>query len=471
MKRYVGYLRQSHQERDRESMSIPDQKRRITNYVKAVDGVLVGWYIDEDISAVNYKKREAYKKLKDDLDKNIFDIIVFLNYSRLSRDLRDFMEFDNMLQEYGIDLVSIEESFDTSTPVGRALRDTWVRFKQAEREQLSVTIKNIRQTMKERGKYAGGPLPWGLSWDKEKKEIIKDEEKLRWYGKMSEMAKDGMSLWEIAKDLNDSNMRTQTGKKFTDVGVQRLLTNKNYATYGAISENEFLDLQEKRRANQPKRKWNFLLSGLIYCECGSPAIGKRNWDFKGKEKRKVYKFQYICRKYQSWYHRRKGETVCTGSRRLIKMEKADRIVLDSVKKFFQKTPTRIVEDFNKYYDSIINEEMIIEQSQKLNDLRLREERLLTAIERGVIKPEQARNRNNKIQKQKEMIEVRLKALKQIERIPDEQILEVAENIADIEKLPILEQKRVLRSLVKKVTFSKKILKIDYVFSAPLEFPI
>jgi len=86
-----------------------------------------------------------------------FDGVVVFRFDRLGRNAREvctlFEEFENK----GIQVFSLNENIDTSSPVGRAIRDIIVRLAQLERENISEATKQRLQALKSLGKRLGRP--------------------------------------------------------------------------------------------------------------------------------------------------------------------------------------------------------------------------------------------------------------------------------------------------------------------------
>jgi DNA invertase Pin-like site-specific DNA recombinase len=108
-------------------------------------------------SGKSYKDRPGFKQMLDDLREYKYDgIVVF----RLDRLFRNVVEAVNLIQEWdnkGIEIYSINENLDTSTAIGRAMRDIILVLAKLERENISEATKARLQALKDQGVKLGRP--------------------------------------------------------------------------------------------------------------------------------------------------------------------------------------------------------------------------------------------------------------------------------------------------------------------------
>ena len=103
---------------------------------------------DEGFSGGNLN-RPDFKKMMTAAKDRKFKAIVVYRLDRISRSISDFSSLIEELGRLGIDFVSIRESFDTSSPMGRAMMYIASVFSQPERE---IIAERIRDNMHELAK-------------------------------------------------------------------------------------------------------------------------------------------------------------------------------------------------------------------------------------------------------------------------------------------------------------------------------
>ena len=125
------YARQSVEKRD--SISIETQIKFGIRESNALDGYKI--FKDKGFSGKNMKRPDFQKMMQEVKNGSIKRIIVY-KMDRFSRSLLDFAETWNILQHFGVEFVSINEKFDTATPMGRAMLFIIMVFAQLERETI-----------------------------------------------------------------------------------------------------------------------------------------------------------------------------------------------------------------------------------------------------------------------------------------------------------------------------------------------
>ena len=151
------YARQSIDKKD--SISIETQ---IELAVKSDPDTPYQVYIDKGFSGKNTKRPQFQQLMNDVRNKKINKVIVY-KIDRFSRSLLDFSVAWHELQLHGVEFVSINEQFDTSTPMGKAMLFITEIFAELERETISMRLTdNYYSRIKKFGRWPGGPAPFGF---------------------------------------------------------------------------------------------------------------------------------------------------------------------------------------------------------------------------------------------------------------------------------------------------------------------
>ncbi len=110
----------------------------------------------EKVSAV--KSRPVYQEMVTDLRAMKYDGVVVFRLDRLGRNSRELALIIDELESKGVKVLSISESFDTTTALGRAMRELVYIFAQLEREQISEATKQRLTALQHMGKKLGPPV-------------------------------------------------------------------------------------------------------------------------------------------------------------------------------------------------------------------------------------------------------------------------------------------------------------------------
>ena len=157
MRRNALYARQSIDKKD--SISIDTQLEKARLECMLEDSVTT--YTDRGYSGKN-TDRPAFRKLMGDVAQGMIDRIVVYKLDRFSRSILDFAKAWEILAEHHVEFVSVNEKFDTSTPIGKAMLYITIVFAQMERETIAERITDNYYSRVAEGSWPGGPAPYGF---------------------------------------------------------------------------------------------------------------------------------------------------------------------------------------------------------------------------------------------------------------------------------------------------------------------
>ena len=285
MKRAALYIRVSTQEQAQEGYSIGEQRERLIAYCKAHDWAIADIYVDGGYSGSNLK-RPAIQKLMTETAK--FDVVLVYKLDRLSRSQRDTLYLiEEIFLPNTVDFVSMQESFDTSSPFGKAMIGLLAVFAQLEREQIKERTQMGRIARAKLGLYHGGGFnPIGYDYRNGKLTINPYEaEQIR---KIFKWYLDGMSLIHITELLHKEGYTNRYGSWGSWSSIRNIIVNPIYTgciQYGGIivknaheaiiSDEQFQSAQIMRSQRQEQYgnhgfQSKNLLTGLLICGvCGA----------------------------------------------------------------------------------------------------------------------------------------------------------------------------------------------------------
>lgn len=95
------------------------------------------------------------------------DTLYIESISRLARSTKDLLSLVQILQEKGVDLVSLKENIDTTTPQGRFILTIFGALSELERENILQRQREGIEIAKQNGKVLGRPIiEVPKDWDK-----------------------------------------------------------------------------------------------------------------------------------------------------------------------------------------------------------------------------------------------------------------------------------------------------------------
>ena len=164
---------------DQEFSSLDNQRESAENYIKSQQHE--GWsvsptlYDDGGFTGANIE-RPALQNLLNDIKAGKINCVVVYKVDRLSRSLLDFTQLLEFFDKNNVFFVSVTQSFNTNTSMGRLTLNILLSFAQFEREIISERTKDKMGAARRRGQWLGGRTPFGYRKDEETKKLIIDPE-------------------------------------------------------------------------------------------------------------------------------------------------------------------------------------------------------------------------------------------------------------------------------------------------------
>jgi site-specific DNA recombinase len=233
------YTRKSNEEGlEQEYNSLDAQKDAARDYISSQQHE--GWvlvdndYDDGGFSGGNIK-RPALQRLLDDIKEGKVDCIVCYKIDRLSRSIADFIRMVEVFDEYDVSFVSVTQSFDTKSAMGRLTLNILLSFAAFEREITGERIRDKVAASKKKGMWMGGVPPLGYDVIDRKLIINPKEAKLvkHIFKRFTETGSATLLVKELKKEGHRNKPRTNCyGKRVTTQfiknGLYRVLNNRVY---------------------------------------------------------------------------------------------------------------------------------------------------------------------------------------------------------------------------------------------------
>src|SRR5271163_2937783 len=144
--------------------SLDAQREACEAYIKsqAHEGwrLIAGRFDDGGLSGASLE-RPALQALLDQVRAQKIDIIVVYKVDRLTRSLADFAKLVELFDEHGVSFVSVTQSFNTTSSMGRLTLNVLLSFAQFEREVIGERVRDKIAASKRKGIWVGGPVPLG----------------------------------------------------------------------------------------------------------------------------------------------------------------------------------------------------------------------------------------------------------------------------------------------------------------------
>jgi site-specific DNA recombinase len=223
--RCAVYTRKSTDEGlDQEFNSLDAQYEACTAYIASQRHE--GWkllserYDDGGISGGTLE-RPRMQRLLSDIDAGRIDMIVVYKIDRLTRSLADFAKLVERMEAAGCSFVSVTQSFNTSSSMGRLTLNMLLSFAQFEREVTAERIRDKIAASKKKGLWMGGLAPLGYDPhpDKTRRELVVNDAEAETVQRVFELYLSAGCINATVRAAADSDLRSKR-RTFADGRIQ-----------------------------------------------------------------------------------------------------------------------------------------------------------------------------------------------------------------------------------------------------------
>jgi DNA invertase Pin-like site-specific DNA recombinase len=283
--RCAVYTRKSSEEGlDMEFNSLDAQREACEAFIasqRAEGWVLVRDRYDDGGISGGTLERPALKRLVADIQEGLVDVVVVYKIDRLSRSLVDFTKLVEVFDANQVTFVSVTQSFNTTTSMGRLTLNILLSFAQFEREVIGERIRDKVAASRKRGMWMGGFVP--LGYDVRERKLVVNEAEAALVRRIFQGFVEMESCTKLMQMLRAEGTTTKRGRTLTKSDVYRILSNRVYlgeavhkgtaypGEHDAIVTQEqwdavhaVLQVSPRVRTNRTRCETPALLRGLIF---------------------------------------------------------------------------------------------------------------------------------------------------------------------------------------------------------------
>jgi len=183
-------------------------------------------FIDEAESAKDLN-RTKFPIMLEKAKQGLFDVLVMWKLDRLFRSLADTVNTERTLQKYNVNLCSVTEYIDTTTPVGRFNFRSLASVAEFERELIGERSRMGLYGLARQHKWPNSYPPYGYDKDLEGK-LVKNTEEAKIISHLYKRYLSVKSMPQLAYELNHKGITTKKGNSWTSNSIKQLLINQLY---------------------------------------------------------------------------------------------------------------------------------------------------------------------------------------------------------------------------------------------------
>ena len=253
-KKITIYSRQSHYKEGSVSHETQQELCKKKIEIMGLDVTNVVIYEEAKNKSGATLERPKIQELISDIKKGKVSMVVAYRFDRLSRSLVQFAELMKLFKDYNVSFVTVQDSIDTTTPMGEMLVKILVLFAEFERESTIMRVRDAYINKAKQGHYMGGRKPYGFELVETIKNV-KSSKKLEPVKSELEQivelyntyATEGFSLRTVLKHMLSKDMQSLQGKEWTTAKISNILRNVIYVK----ADKDIYDYLVARGVNFP----------------------------------------------------------------------------------------------------------------------------------------------------------------------------------------------------------------------------
>ena len=461
-----------------ESPEVHEQRARTYAELKKWDVVEV--YKLDGVSGKSTFDLPETKRMLRDIRSGRISGLIFSKLARFGRNVRELLDFADIFENEGADLISLAESIDTSTPAGRLFYTVIAALAQWEREEIASRVAASVPIRAKMGKPLGGAASFGYRW--QGNELVIDEKEAPVRKLLYEIFLKYKRKKTTAEELNRRGHRTRNGSPFSDTTIDRLL--RDPTAKGTRIANYTKSLGEgKKWVIKPKEEWIVIpcpavVSEELWEQCNAilaEQTSKRKPGRRAAHLLSGYVYCGLCGGKMYVYHEHSDTYRCKPCKNKIAASDLDDIYYSQLKSFLNLDTT--LSDYMSQSNEVLREKenLIAHMQVDASKIRRRMDELVNMRIEGDLTKEAFRTHHKPLEEQLTQIQTQLPELEaevdflKIQHLSSDTILEDAKSLyAKWPNLPLEEKRAIAEVITEKITVGKTDVSLSLAYlPAPL----
>lgn len=253
-----------------EGYSLDAQKTKIKAYALFRDYEIVGQYEDAGKSGKSIEGRSQFNKMINDIKsgKDGVSYVLVFKLSRFGRNAADVLSTLQIMQDFGVNLICVEDGIDSSKDAGKLMISVLSAVAEIERENIRIQTMEGRIQKAREGKWNGGFAPYGYKLV-DGKLYINEEEAAAIRTIFEQYVNTSMGANGVSKYLENHGIKKairQNGKNplFSAELIKRILRNPVYVGKIAFGRRSLEKVVGTRNEYRQVKKDDYIISDGIH---------------------------------------------------------------------------------------------------------------------------------------------------------------------------------------------------------------
>ncbi len=461
--------------------SITAQVRACQAYAARMGYQVVKIYADEAVSGKGSrtKKRVQYQRMMKDAEAGRCDVILIHKYDRVARNVQEHVNIASRLSTAGVELVAVDQDFGSSKEAKLMKVLMWA-MSEFYIDNLADEVRKGQRETAIQAKHNGGLPPFG--YDVVEQRYVVNELEASYVRRIFAARLQGLKLSDIVAEMRAAGMRGKRGKEIMQSGLYEMLRNEKYTgvysycvnvadkksepevirtenAHPAIIDRETWErvqkLMDEKKNNGRRPKTAYLLTGLIYCECGAAMHGITSHRKQGDKE------------YSYSYYRCSNKCKDTS----VKVEYADKCAYDYLQALMTDENRHTLETTLTKYKRELRAATAVDSAHTKKEIADREAKIANIMQNmsaAVLPPAVLESMGKQIAELQQQIGVLTGELERPLTFSKAEIMKYLAAVGDIENQSPEMRRNTVRRFIERVTIKKNAVEVESTFTTFLK---
>lgn len=447
-------------------------EERARQYAQVKEWRVVEVYHLEAVSGKSVMGHPEAQRMLTDVKTGKIKGLIFSKLARLARNTKELLEFSDYFQKYGADLVSLQESIDTSSPAGKLLYTMIAALAEWERGEIASRVQASVKVRAKLGKPLGGFAPYGYKWVDKQLQINLEEAPVRKL--VFELFAEHKRVKQVTRLINEMGYRTRKGKPFSSGTIKLFLTDP--VSKGIRRVNAYRSAKDGKRKTVLKdpSEWEFVKSPAIVSvelweKCNSILNDSALRNKRSKPVKQLFSGYLFCHCGNKMYVLNETKKyICKKCRNKILIEDTE-VIFEAYLSNFLANSDEIQSRLEVHREAIQEKEKeLIRLEEEIEEHNDRLDKIMALYQAGEIPQRGFSKFYNPVFEQVEQKEVLVSRLKgeidalKIQLLSSDQVVEEAKHLQKLWKtMEMQERRKIVESVLQKYIVGENDIEIIF----------